>query len=440
MGAVKLETSLGTIEGIEKENSYAFLGLPYGKAGRFEYAEEVSSWGDIEAKKHGDACIQKRCYYEHLEIPERAFYHKEYREGIGFTYSEDCLRLDIYTPKKADKCPVIVYIHGGGFDSGAISEGAFSGEALASRGILTIFIQYRVGVFGYFTHEEISKRYGHEGNFGLDDQVTALRFIKKHIEEFGGDKDNITLMGQSAGAMSIQALLLSEKSQGLFQKAVMISGAGLFPKMATPKKVEERRGYWLDVMEESGAKSFDEFKSMEPKPIFDALEKVKKRRKDNQVSTMTMVDHYYLSDYEERLMKKKIDIPTIVSFTNNDMYTALLAYITMKYANKNKAYCYYFDVDAKGDDNLAFHSSDLRYLFGTLSSSWRPYGESDYRISALMMDYLANFAKNGNPNGPSLPSWKIERGKALIISPKGVKMGRPRKLTLLKNTFLGDPK
>ncbi len=440
MSFTSLKTSLGTLKGIEKENSYAFFGMPYGKANRFEYAEEVTSWGDIDATEHGDACIQKRCYYEHLEIPERAFYHKEYREGIEFKYSEDCLRFDVYTPKKAKKCPVIVFIHGGGFDSGANSESAFSGDALASRGIVTVFIQYRVGVFGYFTHQMISEKYGHEGNFGLSDQILALSFIKKHIEEFGGDKDNITVMGQSAGAMSIQCLLYSDKCAGLFQKAVMISGAGLFPKLASPKPVEERREYWLDLMNECGAKSFEEFQVMDPKPIFDALEIVKKRRKDNQISTMTMVDHYYLPDSMDKLMKKRCDIPTIVSFTNNDMYTALLAYITTKYSSKNKAYCYYFDVNQKGDNNLAFHSSDLRYLFGTLADSWRPYDETDYKISALMMDYLANFAKRGDPNGDNLPLWKKEKGKALIISPEGVKMGRPGKLTLLKNTFLGDPK
>lgn len=440
MSFTSLKTSLGTIKGIEKESSYAFFGLPYGKANRFEYAEEVTSWGDMDATKFGEACIQKRCYYEHLEIPERAFYHKEFREGIEFKYSEDCLRFDVYTPKDAKNSPVIVFIHGGGFDSGATSESAFSGEALASRGIITVFIQYRVGVFGYFTHQMIKEKYGHEGNFGLSDQILALSFIKKHIEEFGGDKDNITVMGQSAGAMSIQCLLYSEKCAGLFQKAVMISGAGLFPKIASPKPVEERREYWLDLMKQSGAKSFEEFVVMDPKTIFDALEIVKKRRKDNQISTMTMVDHYYLPDSMDKLMKKRIDIPTIVSFTNNDMYTALLAYMAMKYAHKNKAYCYYFDVNAKGDDNLAFHSSDLRYLFGTLASSWRPYDETDYKISALMMDYLSNFAKTGDPNGDKLPLWKIEKGKALIISPEGVKMGRPRKLTLLKNTFLGDPK
>jgi carboxylesterase type B len=438
---IKINTSLGSIKGIEQNSSYAFLGVRYAKAKRFEYATLKDELGpDYDATHFGDACIQKRCYYAHLEIPERMFYHKEFRDGLSFTYSEDCLNLNIYTPKEKGVYPVIVFIHGGGFDSGAASESGFDGDALAKRGIVTVFIQYRVGVFGYFTHEDISKECGHEGNFGLDDQVTALKWVKKNIASFGGDPNNVTVMGQSAGAMSIQCMLLSPLCKGLFEKAIMMSGAGRFPSIATPKNVEERREYWLDVMKECGATMLKEFKAIEPKLIFDALERVKARRKDNQISTMTMVDHYYLPSKQEELFKNKIDIPSIVGFTNNDMYTALLAHMALKYASKNGAYLYYFDVDAKGDDNKAFHSSDLRYAFGTLESSWRPYGDEDKKVSELMMDYFSTFACTGNPNAASLPLWEKKRGKALCFRLGKTKMGRPNKWKLLRNTFLGDPK
>ncbi len=438
---VSVQTALGLIKGLEKENCYAFLGVPYAKADRFAYAEEIDSLGEeFDATHFGNACIQKRCYYAHLEIPERMFYHKEFREGLEFNYSEDCLNLNIFAPKEEGKYPVIIYIHGGGFDSGANSESGFDGEALAKLGIVTVFIQYRVGVFGYFVHEDVSKQYGHEGNYGLDDQVTAIKWVKKHIQDFGGDPNNITVMGQSAGAMCIQCMLLSPKCKGLFEKAIMMSGAGKFPSMGTPKPVEERREYWLDVMQECGCATLEEFRTVEPKKIFDALEKVKARRKDNMISTMTMVDHYYLEKSEEELFKGEVDVPTIVGFTNNDMYTLILALMALSYAKKNNTYLYYFDVDAKGDANKAFHSCDIRYAFGTLDSSWRPYDEEDRKISSMLIAYFANFAKTGNPNGGCLPLWEKKHGKALCIRPRNTKMGRPNKWKLLRNTFLGDPK
>ncbi len=438
---VNTHTSLGIVKGLEEANSYAYLGIPYAKAERFAYAKETDSLGEeFDATHFGDACIQKRCYYAHLEIPERMFYHKEFRESLSFHYSEDCLNLNIFTPKEKGIYPVIVFIHGGGFDSGANSESGFDGDALAKLGIVTVFIQYRVGVFGYFTHEETSKRYGHEGNFGLDDQATALKWVRKHIADFGGDPRNITIMGQSAGAMSIQTMLLSKKCEGIFDKAIMMSGAGKFPSMGTPKPVEERREYWLDVMKECGCNTLEEFIAIEPKKIFDALEIIKGKRKDNLISTMTMVDHYYLDKSQEELFKNKIEIPTIVGFTNNDMYTAILAHMGLSYAKKNDAYVYYFDVDAKGDGNKAFHSCDIRYAFGTLDSSWRPYNDEDKKVSEMLMRYFANFARSGNPNGEGLPLWEKEKGKALCVRTSETKMGKPNKLQLLRNTFLGDPK
>lgn len=434
------KTTLGNIKGVDENDCQAFLGIPFAKARRFCYAEPVESLGEFDATHFGPACIQKRCWYAHLEVPERMFYHKEFREGIDFDYSEDCLNLNIFKPKQEGSYPVIVFIHGGGFDSGANSESPFDGNALAKRGIVTVFIQYRVGVFGYFTHEDVKKESGHEGNFGLDDQVTALKWIRKHIGEFSGDPTNITVMGQSAGAMSIQTMLLSSRCKGLFDKVIMMSGAGKFPSMGTPKPVEERREYWLDVMKRCGCNDLESFRNIEPKLIFDQLETVKKERKDNMISTMTMVDHYYLEKSQEELFKQSIDVPTIVGFTNNDMYTLILANMALSYAKKNNTYCYYFDVDAKGDKNKAFHSSDLRYAFGTLKKSWRPYDEDDERVSDMMMDYFAEFAKKGDPNKENMPRWEKKAGKALHITLGSIKMSRPGKWRLLHNTFLGDPK
>ncbi len=435
------QTKMGTIQGLEEEHCHVFLGIPYAKARRFEYASKIDSYPDgLDASKPGPACIQKRVWYAHLEVPERMFYHKEFREGINFQYSEDCLNLNIYTPKEKGTYPVIVFIHGGGFDSGANSESAFDGDEYAKRGIVTVFIQYRVGVFGYFAHEEIEKQFGHDGNFGLDDQIVALQWVKEHIAEFNGDPDNITAMGQSAGAISIQDMLLSKRCAGLFDKAIMMSGAGKWPSLGSPKPIAQIREYWKDVLTTTGCKTFEEFKTVDAKKIFDALEEVKARRKDNTVSTMPTIDNYYFDKPLEECFAQKIDVPTIVGFTNNDMFTFVLAQMAIKYAKQQNCYLYYFDVDAKGDNNKAFHSSDLRYAFGTLKASWRPYDEKDEEISQLMMDYFANFAKSADPNNKGLPLWQKKNGKALHFCNKQIKMSRPGKMRLLVNTLSGDPK
>lgn len=438
-----LTTSFGTFRGKKREHCVSYLGIPYARAGRFEYAVPVDSYGGVfDAIGFGNACTQKRTYFEHLEIPERMFYHREFRDGTEFRHSEDCLNLNIYVPSVKDgkKCPVAVYIHGGGFDSGANSESPFDGDGLAQRGILTVFINYRVGVFGFFAHEEIQKEYGHDGNFGLDDQVKAVEWVKKHISEFGGDEDNITLMGQSAGAMSIQDMILSKKTEGLFQKAVLMSGCGKLPPFNGPRPVEKTRPYWLEVMKACSCTDLSEFRRLDPKVIFTGLEEVKKRRKDSLQNTMVQVDHYYLDSYTSKDFKTVRDIPTVVGFTNNDMVTLIWAKTAMKYGNAHKAYKYCFDVDAKGDKNKAFHSADLRYAFGTLESSWRPYGEEDKKVSSQMMDEFSQFAKTGSPNGEGLPLWTNEKGKVLDITLLGSKMKRPPYGKLFLNTFLGDPK
>ena len=437
------KTSIGTFIGNEREGCYEFRGIPYAHAKRFEYAENVHSYGDsFDATSNGPATMQKRAWseFEHLEIPERAFYHREFREGIAFTYDEDALLMNIFVPKDKGPHPVIVYFHGGGFDSGSISESPFDGEALASRGNVVVFVQYRVAIFGYFTHAEIEKRNGHDGNFGLDDMVQSLKWVQDHIAEFKGDKANVTLMGQSAGAMSIQYLLCSPKTTGLFHKAVMMSGAGLFPSFSLPLPPEQTRIYWSEVMDIAGAKTFEEFQSMDVRKVMEAVETQKSRRKDNTRNTMPVVDHYYLIDEVQKIIKSPHEMPLIIGVTNNDMFTAIIAHIAKKYAKKHGAYLYYFDVDAKGDENQAFHSSDLRYMFGTLKFSWRPYDETDQKISESMMDYLSAFASTGDPNHEGAPRWDQFQGKALHITPSSISMGRMGKWKLLKNTLKGDPK
>ena len=434
-------TPLGEIRGLDNGTCLEFRGVPFGRAGRFEYAEPVTGWdGVLDATAFGPGCPQNRAVHEHLEDPVRLFYKKEYREGSEFTYSEDCLNLNIYAPYEAKGAPVILFFYGGGFDSGLNAENPFDGSGWARRGAVAVMANYRVGPLGYLTHQEIQKKYGRDGNFGLDDQLTALRWVRAHIAAFGGDPDNVTLMGQSAGAISVQYLCLNPAHRGLFRRAVMMSGGGLFPRFALPRPAESTRDYWLQFMELAGCRSFEELKAAPLADIFEAVERIKALRKDTIYHTMPVVDGALLPGPVDRLIESPLPLDYLIGYTNNDMYAPVMAYIGNKFGRKNGAYLYWFDLDAPGDDNRAFHSSDLRYMFGTLDRSWRPYKQRDYEASGQMMDYLVNFARTGDPNGPGLPPWR--KGKpALRIGPKGTKMGHVSYYKLLKNMLTkGDPK
>ena len=445
MKEIIFKTDIGTFRGNEHENAYEFLGVPYARAGRFEYSQRVNHYESlVDATLMGNGCPQYRQYHPHLDNPERLFYFREFREGLEFKYDEDCLNINIYVPKNALNCPVILFFHGGGFNSGANAEEPFRGFELAERGIITVFANYRVGVLGYFSHEEIQKKYGRNGNFGLDDQLQAIKWVKDHIHCFGGDGNNITLMGQSAGAISIQYLCLNHDNDGLFQRAVMMSGGGLFPKQARPKKAEETYEYWWDLMDLAGCLSFEEFRTADLKTIHDAYDDLCKLRNDSVYNMMPVVDGYLLKDDEDKLITDPLKVDYMLGYTSNDMYAPIMAHIANRFGGDNEAFVYYFDIEAPGDDNGAFHSCDLRYMFGRLDTSWRPYRDRDKQVSRQMLDYLSNFARIGDPNGSHLPKWnKMSRGsdKVLCFTLKKTAMGRPSYLKLTRNMLTkGDPK
>ena len=444
MKEIRLSLPLGEIAGRETSRCRQFLGVPYAKAGRFEYAVPVTHWeGTWDAAAFGDACPQNRAWHEHLEHPTRLFYKKEYRDGLDFTYSEDCLNLNIYAPREAEKAPVVIFIHGGGFDSGINWESPFDGSALAERGIVTVFINYRVGPLGYLTHPDIQKKYGRDGNFGLDDQLQAVRWVKANIAAFGGDPENITLAGQSAGAISIQYLCLNPANRGLFRRAWMMSGAGLFPKFALPKKAEDTHAYWDDFIHTAGCRSLDELRDLDLDSLFDTVEAIRAKRKDSIYNTMPVVDGVLIPRPIGEMIRDPLPLSYALGYTNNDMYAPVMAFIGNRFARKNGAYVYYFDLDAPGDDNRAFHSSDLRYVFETLDTSWRPYGARDKEAAAQLAGYLANFARTGDPNGEGLPRWEKagRHTRVLHIAPGGTAMGKVSYLKLTKNFLTkGDPK
>lgn len=453
MQKVTVTTPCGVIIGRADNDVCRFLGINYATAERFRYPVQIERFdGDLDATHFGDACTQTRSLYDLSNIPSRAFYQKEFRQGQTFNYSEDCLNLNIYTPVEPKNCPVLFYVHGGGFNSGANSEKYIDGASYAKRGIILVAINYRVGIFGYITHEQLFKLDGHEGNYGLADQITALKWVKDNIASFGGNPDKITLIGQSAGAISIQLMCLSNQCKGLFHGAIMLSGGGIFPRSGRPRTAEHNRNYYEQVMSFTTAKNFDEFRNLSAEEIFDAVEKVKKTRKDNQTSMMPVIDGYYLLDDVAKLAEKgvQMNIPYLIGSTADDMLSLFLYKMSLNWAikqskeGKTDSYSYFFNRRLPGDTNGAFHSSELYYVFGTLERSWRPFTACDYALSELMIDYLADFIRNGNPNGGDRPTWlpnSIKQRKLMIFDHLSSKMGRPNQLKLLLTTIKNkDPK
>ena len=171
--------------------------------------------------------------------------------------------------------------------------------------------------------------------------------------------------------------------------------------------------------------------------LFDAVEAIRTQRKDNTYNTMPVVDGALIPDSVDRLIKTPLPVDYLISYTNADMYAPMLAWIGNRYARRNSAYVCFFDLDAPGDDNRAFHSSDVRYVFGTLDRSWRPYGERDHQASDEMTAYLSDFARSGDPNGDGLPVWKKAghgpRTRVLRIGKNGTHMSHVRYGRLLRN-------
>ncbi len=411
MDNIILQTPCGEIKGLKFENHVEFRGIKYATASRWEYPVETRSWNGVyDATEYGECSYQRRGFEDDEKC--NAFYHKEFRKGLSFTYSEDCLFLNIWAPENKKDCPVIVYIHGGSFTGGSSNEGHISGAHFAKDGVIFVALNYRLGPFGFCSHPDLTNKDGICGNFGLFDQLAAIKWVKNNISAFGGNPDNITLMGQSAGAMSVDILISSEECKNMFAGAVMMSGAALQRAVAKPESPEKTRKFWDTIISNAKVNSMEELKKVDVRTLFYAWSDACKADKLSMLHTMPVKDGKIITDSNFN-MKTIPDMPIILGETITDMLPIILEGLTRKYAkrckgNKNPCYVYNFDRLLPGDNAGAWHSCDLLYSFSTLENNWRPFEEVDFEISKQMHDMLCAFAANQNPNCDSIPNW--ERG------------------------------
>jgi para-nitrobenzyl esterase len=197
----------------------AWLGVPFAappvRELRWKAPQPVAKWdGVFHADRFAPMCLQAG--------RARTMNHYFGNEAT----SEDCLYLNVWAPPKGEKLPVVVWIYGGGFTVGSASMANYSGEGLAEKGVVRVNLAYRVGPMGFLAHPDLTKEgQGHSGNYGLMDQVAGLEWVKRNIAAFGGDPDNVTIMGQSAGSMSVSLLQMNQKAKGLFHRVVGMSGS-----------------------------------------------------------------------------------------------------------------------------------------------------------------------------------------------------------------------
>ncbi len=447
-----VNTPCGAVQGTAGRvpGTAAYKGIRYATAGRWEYPVQVTHWdGVYDATRYGACSYQPRSFYDEAKNLKKIFYYNEFRRDEHYDYSEDCLFLNVFTPdtaKEGDKLPVIIYIHGGGFTGGCGHEKHFDGPVWPTKGVIGVTINYRLGPMGFVCLPELKDEAGFTGNYGLYDQLTAILWVHDNIAAFGGDPANVTIMGQSAGAMSVQQHCLSPLSKGLFHRAVMSSGGGV-SKMLSASPAEKNYAFWQKCMEYAGCKTLAEFRVLSPEKLFEAWNQTKKELRNP--GCFPCIDGRLVVGSGADLLAqgKQRDIPYMAGSTSEDMMPPILQSMARKWCSSQNqpGYAWYFDRQLPGDDNGAWHSSDLWYWFGTLPNCWRPMTDKDYAVSDQMTSFLCNFARSGDPNGSDLPVWTASDAhkKAVLMIGEGeTRMAKPSLLkmirTMLTNKAVGE--
>lgn len=394
-------------------------------------------------------------------------YCKEWHVDPEIPMGEDCLYLNIWTPAKSvdEKLPVLIWYFGGALQWGYPSEMEFDGERLARRGVIVVSVNYRIGVLGFLAHKELreSQPDGY-ANFGNLDQKAGLEWVIRNISQFGGDPNNITISGQSAGGGSVLSQLACKSNRGHFQRAVIFSGIIRSPysdeDFIIPGELSAAEKNGDAFIRFLGANSIDEARELDALEIRDKYAQFR----ESHPWMGTCVDGVFLEDEPLNIVMRNehVNVPIMAGNTADEFHfgigasdeealekearrifgdkadkflsldeshrrdemgiyapaSAIEAAVKATFArlaeckNGNHNYYYRFNPDIPGEDNPGtFHSVDLWFFFETLAKCWRPFKGRHYDLARQMCNYWVNFIKTGNPNGcdddgSALPQWK----------------------------------
>lgn len=362
-------------------------------------------------------------------LDKENIYTGEWNVDPEISMSEDCLYLNVWTPAKtkAENLPVYVWFHGGALQWGNTAEMEFDGERIARRGIVVVTVAYRLNVFGFFAHPSFLEKDGPESlNLGNLDQQFALRWIRENITAFGGNPEQITIGGQSAGGGSVITQLNSVENRNCIKGAIIESGIFHDPHQ---KLFELTRGEALEQGSEFlkylGVSTIDEARKLSAEYI---------RDKNDEFNKFwgTVVDgNYQTGTYRENIENKKfLDVPLFIGWTDNEFLveeikeskvssieigSRRLLECRERAGYATPAYLYEFGADIPGKDRPgAFHSSDLWFFFETLAKCTRPFMGGHYDLARQMCNYWCNFIKTGDPNGVDADGSRQESWNAYV--------------------------
>jgi para-nitrobenzyl esterase len=401
--------------------------------------------------------------------------------------SEDCLYLNVWSPAKTanEKLPVLVWIYGGGFSFGSISDPVHNGENLARKGVVVVSVAYRVGQIGFLAHPELSAENpnGVSGNYGLLDMIAGLQWVQNNIDAFGGDPEKVTIFGESAGGIAVSMLCASPLAKGLFHGAISQSGGSFGPTRPTTypgenmKTLEQAEQDGIEYAKGFGFSSIEELRSIEaeyliPKgwtlpgswPVVDGYvipdDQFTLYQNGNYNDVPVLLGYNsdeglsfpsgrtpeeyiaYLNErfgpYADKLLDAyPLSKNTVARSARNLMRDAAFGWHTWSWATlqsktrKSDVYYYFFDQHPEHPegspqaDHGTPHGVDVPYVFMHINADNPYFSESDIEVSEIMGTYWTNFAKYSNPNGENVPEWPA------------FNFENPSVLYLGKNNFIG---
>ncbi len=468
MAMLLAKAESGFVEGMPAgmQKISVFRGVPYAAPptgeNRWREPQPVEPWEGV------------RPAYRFAAIPYQprsrkgTFYQKE-SDPIDWPMSEDCLYLNIWTPAETagEKLPVAIYIFGGGMRQGYAHKQTYDGEAFARRGIVYVSINYRVNLFGYFAHPELSKESPHHvsGSYGTLDQVAAIQWVVRNIAAFGGDPDHITLFGQSAGSDCVRSMVTTPLTKGLIRGAILQSGSGLsYLHGGMRKTLEEGERDGEALLKFAGVSSIAEARELSPDRLLEIFDQYFKAVMGAMVTFAPLVDGYLhpespvdairgghhhdipyiigscadedwaydlnpnpdyagfcqslLSIYGNKAdaymeLADIRDVPGLVRhnrhYIRNYMLAGSYAFcVNQQRLRRRPAYQYWFSQVPPGleGEGGTYHSAEHPYINETLFRMDRPYRGEDFELSQKMCGYWCNFMKTGNPNSEGLPTWE----------------------------------
>jgi para-nitrobenzyl esterase len=455
----EVRTQAGRVRGTSRDASgvLAFKGIPYAAPPlgplRWRSPQPPARWAGVrDALVFGAGCLSS------LE--------NDHRPGPRH---EDCLYLNVWTAARHadEKHPVMVWIHGGGFQFGSSANPATDGGALAANGVVVVSFNYRLGIFGFLAHPDLDAE-APSGNYGLQDQLAALRWVRTHIADFGGDPDNITLFGESAGAMAAGILMASPLAHGLFHKAIGQSGAFWDGRHGPLQSFDEARARGVAFARRQGDGSIAALRDLSADRL-NAAAPWSFKTSPVVGAFSPSIDHHVVPDVPARrfLRGEQMRMPLLAGWNAAEEFPfmaqalphlsadAFLAAADAMFGRERmvdfrKLYPAATDAEAMisaaaltGDivigeqcwqwlrlhrrtqhvpvygylfsytspyTPIASHVTEIPFVFGTLTpqqviGSTTPPAEEDRALARTMMDYWVNFAAHGDPNGPGLPPW-----------------------------------